>query len=154
MTIKKYFQIMGLLVAGLSLSNCGSDAPKTPQPTATAPAQPAATEEAVAPTPNPDQKPTSAAPSANNAPEPEAKPLPPGPVGYVTRANSAMYAEPKPGAKQIGTLKQYENVYMLETIMTDQQGRPTEYPTWYRIETKNKKQGWMTAMTVNGGGGG
>lgn len=76
------------------------------------------------------------------------------PSGYITRGNTAMMSDPALKASKISTLKQYEVVSILETIMRDEQGRPTNLPTWYKIERKDKTRGWVIASAINAGGGG
>lgn len=78
----------------------------------------------------------------------------PGPPGYITQKDAALQNEPNPRAPSIATLNQYETVYILETIFTDEQGKETEYPTWYKVERENKQRGWVKGRSVNSGGGG
>jgi len=87
-------------------------------------------------------------------PPPPSKTKPAGPPGYITRKNVALLAEPASNATPIATLNQYENVYILETIFTDEAGRESEYPTWYKVERENKQQGWVKGGLLNAGGGG
>ncbi|MBL7796780.1 MAG: hypothetical protein JNJ90_09780 [Saprospiraceae bacterium] len=82
------------------------------------------------------------------------KPKPPGPPGYITQKNVALLKEPASGAATVAPLNQYENVYILETIFTDEAGRESEYPTWYKVERANKQQGWVKGGLLNAGGGG
>jgi len=82
------------------------------------------------------------------------KSKPPGPVGYVTQKEAVLQTEPAPNAATIAPLSQYENIYILETIFTDDQGRQAEYPTWYKVERQNKQQGWVKGKHINSGGGG
>lgn len=82
------------------------------------------------------------------------KPKPPGPPGYITKKNVALLTEPASNATPIATLNQHENVFILETIFTDEAGRESEYPTWYKVERENKQQGWVKGGLLNAGGGG
>ena len=77
-----------------------------------------------------------------------------GPPGSVVQNNVPLKASPSQKAATVATLKQRELVNILETIMTDEQGRTTEYPTWYKVELKNKKQGWVERKFIDAGGGG
>jgi hypothetical protein len=91
------------------------------------------------------------------APAPAAsqnKPIPTGPPGYVTRDNAVLLTEPVANATKVSTLKKNEIVFILQTIMTDEKGQVTDYPTWYKIERKNKQRGWVTAKSVDAGAGG
>ena len=76
------------------------------------------------------------------------------PSGYITRGNAVLMSDPAAKASKISTLKQYEVVFILETVMRDEQGRPTNLPTWYKIERKDKTRGWVVASAINAGGGG
>ncbi len=84
--------------------------------------------------------------------KPKAKPS--GPPGYVTQKNVMLLAEPTPNAATVAPLNQYENVNILETIFTNEQGKATEYPTWYKVERESKQQGWVKGGLLNSGGGG
>lgn len=77
-----------------------------------------------------------------------------GPPGYITRKDAVLLTEPSPNAAKISALNQYEIIYIIETIMTDEQGRSSEYPTWYKVERENKQRGWVVAKSVNAGAGG
>lgn len=92
----------------------------------------------------------------NQTPPPPAnsKSKPPGPPGYVTRKGAVLQTDPAPQAATIAPLDQYENVYILETIFTDEKGQQSAYPTWYKVERANKQQGWVTGKAINAGGGG
>lgn len=83
---------------------------------------------------------------------PQSKPI--GPPGYVTKDNAVLLTEPVASAEKVSTLKKNEIVFILQTIMTDEKGQVTDYPTWYRIERKNKQKGWVTAKSVDAGAGG
>lgn len=78
----------------------------------------------------------------------------PGPPGYVTRENIFLLESPQANAIKICPLKRYEIISILETKMTDERGQYSDYPTWYRVELKNKKQGWVVGNSVSAGGGG
>lgn len=90
----------------------------------------------------------------------EALPLPtarskskkPGPPGYIPKNNVLLLAEPKSTAATVATLNQYETVYILDKIFTDEQGQESEYPTWYNIERENKQRGWVKGGSVAFGG--
>ncbi len=75
----------------------------------------------------------------------------PGPVGFVNEANLILREKPNANANKIATLKKKETVYILETSMIGGDGAQTQYPTWYRIETKNKERGWVKASAVSSG---
>ncbi len=77
-----------------------------------------------------------------------------GPPGYVTRENAMLQTEPIASAEKISTLKKNEIVFIIQTIMTDEKGQVTDYPTWYKIERKNKQRGWVIAKSVDAGAGG
>ena len=79
---------------------------------------------------------------------------PPGVAGYITRDDAPLHTEPAASAGKVSTLKKNEIVYIVQTIMTDEKGQVTEYPTWYQVERKNKQRGWVLAKSVVAGGGG
>ena len=87
-------------------------------------------------------------------PIPAKKPAKAGPPGYITKKDLFLQSEPSSKAANIAPLKQYETVYILETIMKDENGNLTPYPTWYKVERENKATGWVVAKGVNAGGGG
>lgn len=89
------------------------------------------------------------APATETAPS-----RPPGVAGYITRDDTPLHTEPVASARKVSTLKKNEIVYIIQTIMTDEKGQVTEYPTWYQVERKNKQRGWVLAKSVVAGGGG
>jgi len=142
------------------------DTPPAPESKPT-PVQPASAPAPVAPKPNhfsldtsrqvnqpmPEKKRTTQSQTPPPAPaSPNTKS--PGPIGYVTRKDAVLQAEPTPNAATIAPLGQYENIYILETIFTDEKGLQSEYPTWYKVERENKQQGWVKGRNINSGGGG
>ncbi|MCC6281164.1 MAG: hypothetical protein IT262_11215 [Saprospiraceae bacterium] len=82
----------------------------------------------------------------------QSKPI--GPPGYVTKDNAVLLTKPVAGATKVSALKKNEIVFILQTIMTDENGQVTDYPTWYRIERKSKQTGWVIAKAVDAGAGG
>lgn len=78
----------------------------------------------------------------------------PGPVGVIKRKDVNLLTSPKLGSSVRAALDQFENVYILQFIMTDAQGKETPYPTWYQVERKDKKRGWVEAKVIDAGGGG
>lgn len=75
----------------------------------------------------------------------------PGPVGFVNEDNLIMRDKPGSKSNKIATLKNKETIYILETSMIGEDGNQTQYPTWYRIERKNKERGWVKASAVSSG---
>ena len=177
----KYVFAVVLLLCGLSYS-CGSDASKTNK-TATetnpatndagAPVNPA--NSAAAPAANPGKpkhlsidtnsnlsrakfdKPA----AGNNTPLPIVHPekmqeKPIGPPGFVTRDGTVLYADPSSKSGQIATMKRGENVYILQTSMMDENGKEQPYPTWFKVQRKNreKQTGWVIGKMLDSGGGG
>ena len=78
----------------------------------------------------------------------------PGPIAVIKDKGARLLANPKSSAPSLTTLKPFENVYILQFVMTDDEGKETSYPTCYQVETKNKKRGWVDAKTIDAGGGG
>jgi len=87
-------------------------------------------------------------------PIPAKTPAKAGPPGYITQKDLFLQSQPSSKAANIAPLKQYETVYILETIMKDENGNLTSFPTWYKVERENKATGWVVAKGVNPGGGG
>lgn len=60
-----------------------------------------------------------------------------------------MQIEPKESAVKTRFFKQYEGVIILKSLMSDDNGNAT--PTWYQVESLDKKQGWVKAncVTIN-----
>ena len=75
----------------------------------------------------------------------------PGPVGFVNEDNLILREKPAAKSNKITTLKLKETVYILETTMVGEDGALTQYPTWYRVERKNKERGWVKASAVSSG---
>lgn len=71
------------------------------------------------------------------------------PTGYISRKEVAMQSEPKESAVKTRFFKQYEGVIILKSLMSDDNGNAT--PTWYQVESLDKKQGWVKAncVTIN-----
>ena len=92
---------------------------------------------------NPKNTPENFAPHAQNRYH--------GPSAYISNENAVLYNEPTQQSAKKGNLKLYETVYILETIMKDDQGRPTQVPTWYKVQCENKRTGWILGSwaTVN-----
>ncbi len=76
---------------------------------------------------------------------------PAGPTGYISRENVALLEHPVTTARRIGTFKIYEEVVILETQMTDEQGVAQDIPQWYRVQRQDKTRGWVKAncLSVN-----
>lgn len=85
-----------------------------------------------------------------DAPPPKYSEIP-GPVGFITEDNLIMYSRSSVKSGKLGTLKLNETIYILETIMVDESGVQTQYPTWYRIQRQNKERGWVKASAVSSG---
>lgn len=71
-----------------------------------------------------------------------------GPTAYVNKKNIALQSAPDTKAAKTGALKIYEQVIILETKMTDEQGKTLSVPTWYRVQREDKKEGWVIANAV------
>lgn len=85
-----------------------------------------------------------------DAPPPKYSEIP-GPVGFVSEDNLVLYSKSSAKSVKLGTLKLNETIYILETIMVDESGAQTQYPTWYRIQRQNKERGWVKASAVSSG---
>lgn len=180
MTMKQFFPPL-LLIAALCFPNCASDNKKTPQPSPPAATAAPAPPEPASQTPRENgESPAGKSaeqlranksnrigsiPTGKDAELNKSAPTPPtpvpaktpakaGPPGYITKKDLFLQSEPSSKAANIAPLKQYETVYILETIMKDENGNLTPYPTWYKVERENKATGWVVAKGVNAGGGG
>ncbi len=74
---------------------------------------------------------------------------PPGPSGYITRENVALHREPATTSPEAGTFKIYEEVIILETEMADETGAVHNIPQWYKVQRKDKTQGWVIAKSLS-----
>ena len=79
-----------------------------------------------------------------------------GPPGFVTKDGAILYAQPSSKSAHIATLKRSENVYILQTSMMDEDGKEQPYPTWFKVQRKNKEKqtGWVIGKQLDSGGGG
>lgn len=104
------------------------------------------------------EKPTASTPSTPspiiNPEKLHEKPI--GPPGFVTRDGTVLYAKPNSGSAHLATMKKTENVYILETSLTDENGQLQTLPTWYKVQrkTKQKETGWVKGNSLDSGGGG
>jgi len=73
----------------------------------------------------------------------------PGPPGYIAKKEAILQAEPASNAPKIATLKQNETIYLLETKMTDEAGRPYDIPQWYKVQCSDGKKGWIKSQFVS-----
>ncbi|MBL7780548.1 MAG: hypothetical protein JNM22_04965 [Saprospiraceae bacterium] len=100
-------------------------------------------------------KPTSNTPLPIVSPEKlSEKPI--GPPGFVTKDGAILYAQPSSKSAHIATMKRSENVYILQTSMMDEDGKEQPYPTWFKVQRKNKEKqtGWVMGKQLDSGGGG
>lgn len=74
---------------------------------------------------------------------------PSGPTGYITRENVALHREPAAASPESGKFKIYEEVIILETKMTDEAGATHNIPQWYKVQRKDKTQGWVIAKSLS-----
>jgi len=86
-------------------------------------------------------------PSTTTAPIKKSAPAP-GPTAYTNKANVVLQKEPTKDAAKTRSFKIYEQVFILETKMTDDAGNATQFPTWYRVQCSDKKEGWVVASSV------
>lgn len=79
-----------------------------------------------------------------------------GPPGFVTKDGAILYAQPSTKSAHIATMKRSENVYILQTSMMDEDGKEQPYPTWFKVQRKNKEKqtGWVIGKQLDSGGGG
>ncbi|MBV6441177.1 MAG: hypothetical protein DYG98_08980 [Haliscomenobacteraceae bacterium CHB4] len=74
---------------------------------------------------------------------------PPGPPAYITQSTALMYAEPSDKATKIPhNFKVSENIYILETKMTDESGNIYEIPQWHKIQCSDGKKGWVKSRFI------
>lgn len=104
------------------------------------------------------QRPINPAPAPRRPKVPETAPQDysklPGPKGFVIGDNAVLRSEPAEKSPEIGKLNNNETIYLLENTMRNEAGELTSYPTWYKIERENKQRGWVSASSINAGGGG
>jgi hypothetical protein len=81
---------------------------------------------------------------------------PVGPPGFVTKDGTILYSKQSTQSAPIATMKRTENVYILETSMMDENGQEQPYPTWFKVQRKNreKQTGWVIGKALDSGGGG
>lgn len=72
----------------------------------------------------------------------------PGPTAYTNKANVILQTEPTKDAPKTRSFKIYEQVFILETKMIDDAGYTTQFPTWYRVQCSDKKEGWVVASSI------
>ena len=72
----------------------------------------------------------------------------PGPTAYTNKANVILQSEPSKDSPKTRSFKIYEQVFILETKMTDDAGYTTQFPTWYRVQCSDKKEGWVVASSI------
>lgn len=72
----------------------------------------------------------------------------PGPTAYTNKANVILQSEPSKDSPKTRSFKIYEQVFILETKMTDDAGYTTQFPTWYRVQCSDKKEGWVVANSI------
>ncbi len=75
----------------------------------------------------------------------------PGPKGYVGKNNVPLYKDQNTLSTKIATLQKGLTIYLLETSMTNENGELSDYPTWYKIQTNDKKIGWVKGSDINFG---
>lgn len=75
----------------------------------------------------------------------------PGPKGYVGKNNVPLYKDQNVLSTKIISLQKGSTIYLLETSMTDEKGELSDYPTWYKIQTNDKKTGWVKSSEINFG---
>jgi hypothetical protein len=75
----------------------------------------------------------------------------PGPKGYVGKNNVALYKDQNNLSTKITTLQKGSTIYLLETSMINEKGELSDYPTWYKIQTNDKKTGWVKSSDINFG---
>lgn len=86
---------------------------------------------------------------ANQSAAPTVKSNPKGlSTGYISRKDVSLQTEPSESAAKTRSFKQYEGVIILDSKMTDDTGKPTDVPTWYKVECVDKKTGWVMARSV------
>ena len=152
MNIKGVAAFLGIL-SFVWFCACGpSEKPAAQAPKTPATETPAAETPQIVETPKSPE--VSAAENAAVRKAAEEREKQPGPVGTIKYKDVKLYTTPKIGGSIRKTLEAFESVYILQFIMTDPQGKETPYPTWYQVECKDKKRGWVEAKSIDAGGGG
>jgi glucan-binding YG repeat protein len=75
----------------------------------------------------------------------------PGPKGYVGKNNVTLFKDQNTHSPKITTLQKGSTIYLLETSMINEKGELSNYPTWYKIQTKDKKTGWVEGSDIHFG---
>jgi hypothetical protein len=75
----------------------------------------------------------------------------PGPKGYVGKNNVPLYKDQNTLSTKIATLQKGMTIYLLETSMINENGELSDYPTWYKIQTNDKKTGWVKGSDIHFG---
>lgn len=102
------------------------------------------------PNPNPGAQTTSSADLPVESGTAETSALP-GPKGYVGKNNVPLYKDQNNLSSKITTLQKGSTIYLLETSMINEKGELSDYPTWYKIQTNDKKTGWVKSSDINFG---
>ncbi|MBI5916712.1 MAG: SH3 domain-containing protein [Bacteroidetes bacterium] len=69
-------------------------------------------------------------------------------TGYISRDNVALQKEPSANASKTRSFKRNEGVIILETKMTDETGKASDIPVWYKVECADQQVGWVVARSV------
>lgn len=87
--------------------------------------------------------------TVNPAPKNHTPSKPPGSPAYISKPDAVMYREPVETAAKIPhKFKVSENVYILETKMSDESGKVYDVPQWYKIQSADGQKGWVKSRFV------
>lgn len=87
--------------------------------------------------------------SAPQPPKNHTPSKPPGSPAYISKPDAVMYEEPAETSARIPhKFKVSENVYILETKMSDESGKPSDVPQWYKIQCADGQKGWIKSRFV------
>lgn len=73
------------------------------------------------------------------------------PKGFIIDDNVTMYSEPDKKSAKVTSLKKGGEIYLIETMLAEENGVLSSYPAWYHIETSDGHTGWVEASKVSFG---
>lgn len=73
------------------------------------------------------------------------------PKGFVIHQKTMLYDQADTKSKPLVTLKKGEVIFLIETILSEENGVLSSYPAWYQVELVNGKTGWVQSAHVSFG---
>lgn len=73
------------------------------------------------------------------------------PKGFVIHQKTILYDQPDIQSKAKVSLKKGDFVFLIETILSEENGVLSSYPAWYQVELIDGKTGWVESNHVSFG---